>query len=82
MGELEESGVAPPRVKLVAGVLAPAAGGGKADACCADASICEAGGALSAAGDGTAVCGGATTGWGAGLAAGLGWVRTGAGGTG
>ena len=75
-----ESGVAPPRAKFVAGVLAPAAGGGKADACCSEASMLV--GAASAAGDGTAVWDGATTGWGWGAGAGLAVARTGAGGTG
>src|SRR3954468_18800887 len=47
--------------RLVAGVLAPAAGGGIAEACCCSA-VTVARGTVSAAGDGTAVCGGATTG--------------------
>jgi len=57
VGDCVESGVV-----RVAGVLAPAAGGGKADACWSIPA--GDGGAASAAGDGTAVCGGAATGWG------------------
>ena len=78
VGEEADSGV-----DRVAGVLAPAAGGGKAEAsCCAEALPLAAGGTVSVAGDGVAVCTGATTGWGAGLAAGLGGLSTGGGGTG
>jgi len=65
-----------------AGVLAPVAGGGVAEACCGlGAAAPLITGTVLVAGDGTAVCGGATTGAGTAFATGLGAVRTGAGGT-